>query len=101
MRATFEEPGVEETRHVGRGDRPVGHAPAGGVDFDHRLEPVEAAGPVAVEVRGQSARFCLGGDGPRDVVCANRAGAGIARDPGAHGQTSASSCGARSGVTRP
>ncbi len=105
MRLALEEPGIEQSGHIGRSHRAVGHPSRSGLDLDHRLEPVQATRPVPNQGDGEAADGGLGGDRPGDRFRSDGQGAGVAGDEDADGHAfpriSRTSASNDAGVTRP
>ncbi len=72
--------GVEQGRHVVRGDRAETLAPLRAVPFQQRLQPVQPAGAGALDVQRQLAALGLPLQGIGDLVGAHGTGYRIAGD---------------------
>ena len=51
MRRALQQSLLQQFRDIARGDRAIGDAAGGALDFDERLEPVQSAGTVAAQAR--------------------------------------------------
>ena len=68
----FGQSGIEEALDVARLDRAISHPALERFHFDHGLQPVEAARPVADNLDIKSALFGFAGDCKRDLVRSER-----------------------------
>ncbi len=105
VRPPGQETGGEKSWNLRWRDGPVGHSPGRCSHLHHRLQPVQAAGPVANEPKLEAARRGLLADGVRDLGGPERQGTGVSRNVnrGGHCLRSRSEMrpSNRSGVTRP
>src|SRR5690606_9487699 len=69
--------GVKQAGHILGRDRTVGHAAVRRFDFDHGLQPVQAARTVAHELDLLTALFGFGNDGRGGLLGAHGFGGGI------------------------
>ena len=103
MRAAVGQRGVEHTGGIVRRDRTIGDPPCRRRDLDHRLEPVEPARAGAHDLDVEMARGRRLPQRGRDLVRADREGAGVAgnEDAGRHRCACASSASRRRSSSRP
>ncbi len=90
----------DQARHVARCDRTERNAALGRRDFDHRLEPEQAARTGAHDLDRNALLARLVDDRRRDLVGADGAGSCIARDEDLHRPTSREISSTQAGVSR-
>jgi hypothetical protein len=79
MGLALQHAGVQQTRHVSRLNRAVGHAALRSLDFDQGLQPQQAARAVAHQLHRQASRRALALQRLGHRIRAHGQGCGIAR----------------------